>query len=621
MAIALALIGDMAIVSQAPAIAPPGIVEEFPVRIDFLYFGLEAITPDPQGDIWYTEHGEGTVGYVAPSGLITEFRVPPVPGPTNPESYYGPEYIRYLEGIARDAKGNMWFTDHGNYNEEASFIGRIAPGGTVSRFTIPTSQVKGSYPGGIALGSDGNMWFTDPESNGDRGGDLLEEVSAPEKSSIGRISPQGAISNFAIPPTDRLSGGIALGSDSNMWFTAYEIKEENYLPKVTGRSFIGRITPSGAVSEFQLPGNERLPGGIALGSDGNMWFTEPGSNTIGRITPAGDISEFSAPEAGGEIVPGPDGNMWFTEESNAIGRITSTGEVISFGPISNYGESIVGIAAGTPGEIWFTENSYGLPGGFTVAHLGRLIMRPVNNELPAISGEASEGQVLAVSSGQWSNSPSTIGYQWQLCDASGGGCVNLTGDVAATHLVTAGELGHTLRVLVTASNASGSTSAASALSRIVRTAPVAPVPIPLVVKKPFRVVSATMTWSFGWFHTYTVVESLMVHGLPGAGGFIEVACHGRGCPFTQQRFAPIVGRPSCHGSKCTAKHRVQPQRDLSLTRLLKNRHLGVGTSISVRVVKTGWIGRSFLFTMRASRSPLVQFACLDPGSIKTARRC
>src|SRR5262249_35114872 len=65
------------------------------------------------------------------------------------------------------------------------------------------------------------------------------------------------------------------------------------------------------------------------GADGNMWFTEPGysitSNKIGRITPTGVITEFTAPTASCSptgITSGPDGNIWFAEASAShIGRV------------------------------------------------------------------------------------------------------------------------------------------------------------------------------------------------------------------------------------------------------------------------------------------------------------
>ncbi len=47
-------------------------------------------------------------------------------------------------------------------------------------------------------------------------------------------------------------------------------------------------------------------------------------NKIGRISPSGTITEFPVPNLLSEIAAGPDGNLWFTEDSgNKIGRITS----------------------------------------------------------------------------------------------------------------------------------------------------------------------------------------------------------------------------------------------------------------------------------------------------------
>ncbi len=81
---------------------------------------------------------------------------------------------------------------------------------------------------------------------------------------------------------------------------------------------IGRITPAGKVTVYRkgiTKGSK--PGLIALGYDGNMWFTETDGNRIGRITPKGVVTEFSKGITKGAgpigIAAGPDGNMWFTE--------------------------------------------------------------------------------------------------------------------------------------------------------------------------------------------------------------------------------------------------------------------------------------------------------------------
>ncbi len=37
------------------------------------------------------------------------------------------------------------------------------------------------------------------------------------------------------------------------------------------------------------------PDGVAAGPDGNMWFTNNGNNSIGRITPSGTVTNFTGP--------------------------------------------------------------------------------------------------------------------------------------------------------------------------------------------------------------------------------------------------------------------------------------------------------------------------------------
>jgi pectate lyase len=92
---------------------------------------------------------------------------------------------------------------------------------------------------------------------------------------------------------------------------------------------------------------------------------------------------------------------------------------------------------------------------------------PVNTVLPAISGVATEGQALQAASGTWTGSPTSFAYQWQDCDSSGAGCVNVSGATASSYQLAAADVGHTLRVVVRASNEGGSTPASSAATAVV----------------------------------------------------------------------------------------------------------------------------------------------------------
>jgi hypothetical protein len=97
---------------------------------------------------------------------------------------------------------------------------------------------------------------------------------------------------------------------------------------------------------------------------------------------------------------------------------------------------------------------------------------PVNLSLPAIAGTATEGQTLSTSEGTWGGSfPVAYAYQWQRCDATGAGCVGVAGATGVSYVLSANDVGSTLRVVVTASDAGGSTAASSLPTTVVAAAP------------------------------------------------------------------------------------------------------------------------------------------------------
>jgi large repetitive protein len=70
---------------------------------------------------------------------------------------------------------------------------------------------------------------------------------------------------------------------------------------------------------------------------------------------------------------------------------------------------------------------------------------------PTISGTATPGQTLQVSSGSWNQPPTALSYQWQRCNANGRLCTPINGAAANTYTTTPAESSHTLLVTVTAS--------------------------------------------------------------------------------------------------------------------------------------------------------------------------
>jgi streptogramin lyase len=173
----------------------------------------------------------------------------------------------------------------------------------------------------------------------------------------GSSSLSGAFTFFDLPVPDGDSrvGSITAGPDGNLWFT---------LGAVYGTTnAIGRVTPSGTVTEFPL---EATPGIIVAGPDGNLWFTEEGVTAaglidygVGRITPDGTMTAFNTPARPVDLIAGPDGNIWFTEyrePAAAVGSVTPTGVYSKVADGVSHSSSNR-ITANIDGIAWLTYDS------------------------------------------------------------------------------------------------------------------------------------------------------------------------------------------------------------------------------------------------------------------------
>ena len=249
------------------------------------------ITAGHDGALWLTllnDVGGSTtnqIGRLTTNGVLTTFRVP---------------HASYIWDITTGSDGNLYFTDG------ASAAWRVTTSGHFTRF--PFTDSTGGYPYQMTSGPDGNIWFTD------RAGLIV------------KMTPAGKFTTFKVPRINGSTDDITTGPDGNLWFT---------LDGTDTGSKIGRITPSGVITEFSFPSPENNDylylSGISAGPDGNLWFTyqdfTTNANAIGRITTSGAISLFPTPTANSgptDITPGPDGAMWFTEAVGQVGRITTS---------------------------------------------------------------------------------------------------------------------------------------------------------------------------------------------------------------------------------------------------------------------------------------------------------
>lgn len=96
---------------------------------------------------------------------------------------------------------------------------------------------------------------------------------------------------------------------------------------------------------------------------------------------------------------------------------------------------------------------------------------PTNTATPTISGLAQEGSKLTASQGSWSNTDSSTkyAYAWSRCDTSGDSCAAIAGATAQDYAVQAADVGHTLRITVTATNSDNTSGQATSVPTAVAT--------------------------------------------------------------------------------------------------------------------------------------------------------
>lgn len=280
--------------------------------------------------------------------------------------------------IATGFDGKLWFYD-GNGK-----FGRSTPDGQITFFPGPAPVGWGA----LTAGPDGALWFSHDDVIGtlntdgnyttvsvpglgatkiaaDRTGNLWIMQNGPGRSDILRYNVDKTFTTFALPNSDELFNGsqsIALGPDGNMWFTSSHA--------TSPASTINRITSGGQVTEFALsqdPGFANY--GLTAGPDGNLWLTEFGEKEIARVSPSGAITEFSTPGFPWGIAPGLNGNVWFSLQGpDAIGEIGADGQMRIFSIPStgmHFGSEMVQPGPTTlarDGSVWFTDRWVGAIG-------------------------------------------------------------------------------------------------------------------------------------------------------------------------------------------------------------------------------------------------------------------
>jgi hypothetical protein len=131
-------------------------------------------------------------------------------------------------------------------------------------------------------------------------------------------------------------------------------------------------------------------------------------------------------------------------------------------------------------------------------------------------------------------------------------------------------------------------------------------------------VKALMQWTFYYTPKYTTIVALVVKRAP-VGANVAVSCRGRGCPYAK-RVNSVREVSACQPSgshKCL----TQQPGTVDLQPGFKRSRLTAGAQVIVQITRANWIGKYYLFTVRAGHPPAIRISCLAPGGTRPGIGC
>jgi RHS repeat-associated protein len=141
----------------------------------------------------------------------------------------------------------------------------------------------------------------------------------------------------------------------------------------------------------------------------------------------------------------------------------------------HYGVGPLGYKTGSGAKYTYQTDSLGSVAAVAAAN-GAATNMPVSTAPPLVTGMTRQGQLLSATTGSWSSTSTISGYtyQWSRCSAAGTSCTEIAGATAATYTLAAADVGTTLTVIVTATNADGAGDSNPSVPTAVVTAASAP---------------------------------------------------------------------------------------------------------------------------------------------------
>jgi len=257
---------------------------------------------DASGNIYVCDHYNHRIRKITPAGVVSTFVGSGTAAHVNGTGEGAS--INTPNGIARDAAGNFYFSDRGNFVvrkiSAAGVVSSLAGGVGIRAYAEGTgTSARFNALSGMVVDASGNIYVSDE-------GNLR----------IRKITPSGVVTTFAGSGSQGTVNGTGTAASFNgMKGLAIDASGNIYVAEyVIGN--IRKITPAGVVTTFATGFTN--PMGVTVDGSGNVYVSDA-SNVVRKITPAGAVSIYAGTGAVGSdngsplssTFKGPEGVLYY----------------------------------------------------------------------------------------------------------------------------------------------------------------------------------------------------------------------------------------------------------------------------------------------------------------------